>query len=389
VGQGKTTGVLPMIVHNGDLYVGTSTYDWTRVRAGDYDAGRVYRYLGGQDWEDLGQPSENRTLNGMASYKGKLYVGGGPHTWGVFVLEDNGEWKPAKIFDKEGPQRCYPHAMSLHNGKLYVGYPGVWQFDGKAWTYVGDPAQFGDRHSMLQTHALGLYQGKLLAGLFPEAIVSAYLGGDGWEPMGRVGVDGTETQALVVYNGQLYSSSLPRAEVCRYEGDSEWTSLKRFYSPEGYEPTVPPNHTREQVNEMGRVTSLTVYDGKLFASTGSCTSARQDSPLDNRGKVFSMEAGKSASYDQDLGAGWKHLVAMRQGGELKLFIDGKFTAKSTSFEPGEYDVSTDRPLRIGFGQTEYFAGKMADVRIYNRALSGEEIAQLCSVRGDAELLRSE
>jgi len=376
LGDGNVSGVLPMIVHNGQLYAGTSTYDWTRVKEGGYDPGRVYRYLGGQRWEDIGQPSDNRTLNSLASYQGKLYVGGGPDTWGVFVHEDAGQWQSAKIFSKQGPQRCFPHAMSLHNGKLFVAYPGVYQFDGNEWKFIGDPVQFGDRHGNLQTHAMDLYQGKLLAGAFPEAIVSAYLGGDGWQPMGRVGEDATEVLSLVVYNGQLYGSSLPRAEVCRYEGNSKWTSLKRFHSPDGWVPGIPPNVTRAQVNEMARVTSLTQYDGKMFASTASCTGAAQDSPLDVRGKVFSLEAGKSASYDGDLGPGWKHLTAVRRGGELQIYIDGKLAAKSTAFDPSHYDVSTDQPLRLGFGQTEYFEGKMADVRMYNRALSEQEITDL-------------
>ncbi|MBA4104166.1 MAG: hypothetical protein C0485_00280 [Pirellula sp.] len=380
VGAGKTTGVLPLIVHNGSLYAATSTYDWTRVKEGDYEPGRVYRYLGDQEWEDVGQPSDNRTLNSLASYKGKLYAGGGPSTWGVFVLDDDGQWKPSKIFEKQGPKRCFPHAMSLHNGKLYVGYPGVYEFDGETWTFIGDPVNFSERHSQLQTHEMELYQGKLLAGVFPEAIVAAYAGGDAWEPMGRVGVDGTEVLSLVVYNGQLYGSSLPRAEVCRYEGNSKWTSLKRFHSPEGWEPGIPPNVTRDQVNEMARVTSMAIHNGRLFASTGSCTSAAQDSPLDVRGKVFSLEAGKSASYDKDLGPGWKHLAAVRRGERLQIYIDGKLAAESTAFEPGDYDISTDRPLRIGFGQTEYFAGKMADVRLYAKALSDAEIEELASTK---------
>ena len=126
------------------------------------------------------------------------------------------------------------------------------------------------------------------------------------------------------------------------------------------------------------MTSLTVYDGKLFASTGSCTSSVLDAPLDVRGKVFSMEAGKVASYDDDLGPGWKHIAAIRSGGLLKLYIDGKLVAKSSSFDPAEYDLSTDRPLRIGFGQTEYFAGKMADVRLYKVALDDQQIHELYS-----------
>ena len=87
VGDGKTQGVGPLIVHNGDLYAVTWTVDWTRVRDGGYDPGRVYRYLGGTQWEDCGQPSDSRTLNCIASYKGKLYVGGGPETWGVFTQD--------------------------------------------------------------------------------------------------------------------------------------------------------------------------------------------------------------------------------------------------------------------------------------------------------------
>jgi hypothetical protein len=119
----------------------------------------------------------------------------------------------------------------------------------------------------------------------------------------------------------------------------------------------------------------------LFASTGSCTSSVLDAPERGvRGKVFSMEAGKVASFDDDLGPGWKHLVALREGTHLKLFVDGRLIAKSSSFDPAAYDISTDQPLRIGFGQTEYFAGKMADVRLYHTTLSNAAIQELCAKR---------
>jgi hypothetical protein len=221
-----------------------------------------------------------------------------------------------------------------------------------------------------------IYQGRLYAGTWPHAKVVKYDGGESWQEIGRVGEDGTEVNALVVYNGKLYGGSIPRAEVCRYDDVPSWTSLKRFYSPENWDPGVPGQASREQVKDWSRVTSLTVHDGKLFASTGSCTSALQDAPLDVRGKVFSMEAGKVASYGEDLGAGWKHLAAVREGGRLKLYIDGKLVAESSEFDPAQYDVSTDRPLRIGFGQTDYFDGAMSDVRLYNRALSEAAIQQL-------------
>ena len=101
-------------------------------------------------------------------------------------------------------------------------------------------------------------------------------------------------------------------------------------------------------------------------------------PADVLGKVFSMEAGKCVSYDDDLGPGWKHIAAVREGGVLKLYIDGKLEAKTSSFHPADYDISTDRPLRIGFGQTDHFSGRISEVRVYNRALTAAKIRNLCS-----------
>ena len=376
VGDGNVEGVGPMIVHNGDLYAVTTTIDWTRVQT--HDPGRVYRYLGGTQWEDCGQPSENRSLNCIASYKGKLYVGGGPESYGVFVSDGDSEWQPSKVFESRIPPRgIFPHAMRRHNGKLFVAYPGAYAFDGIEWTFAGETLP-PDQNWFLQTHTLGVFQGKLLAGTWPAGKVTVYQGGETWNVMGHVGADGTEVQSLTVYNGKLYGGSVPYAEVCRYDGDFEWTSLKRFHSPAGWKPGPPGKMSREDANNNGRVTSLTVFDGKLYASTGSSNSSILDAPADVRGKVFSMEAGKVASYDDDLGPGWKHLVAMRDKDQLKLFVNGKLVSTSTSFDPAEYDVSTNQPLRIGFGQTEYFAGKMSDVRLYKSALSQAQIQNLCA-----------
>jgi hypothetical protein len=379
VGDGKTPGVMPLIVHDGHLYAVTCTYDWTRVWKGDYDPGRVYRYEGGTKWQDCGQPSDNRTLNCIASYKGKLYVGAGPKTWAVYVQDGENAWKPSKVFPKQGPKKCFPHTMSVFNGKLYVGFPSVYAFDGNEWTYAGVPSP---PENKLQTHSLTVHQGQLCAGTWPLAKVARYAGGESWQDIGRVGEDGTEVNALVVYNGKLYGGSIPRAEVCRYDGEPLWTSLKRFYSPEGWTP-VPPgenggNGTIEDLNAWSRATSLTVHDGKLFVSIGSCTSSPLDAPADVRGSVFSMEAGKVASYGGDLGPGWKHLTAVRSGGKLKLYIGGKLVKESSTFSPSDYDVSTDQPLRIGFGQTDYFNGKISDVRIYNKALDDAAIQKLAA-----------
>lgn len=377
VGNGRTTGVGPLIVHEGALHAVTWTYDWTRVQKGGYDAGRVYRYAGGTNWIDRGQPSDNRTLNCAATFQGRLYIGGGPNTWGVFALEGNDQWRPSMVFSKEGERRCFPHTMGRYNGRLYTGYPAVYAFDGKAWSYAGLPGPL-DTVPSLQTHSMTVHQGKLCAGTWPEAKVARYLGGEQWEQFGRVGEDGTEVNALVVYNGKLYGGSIPRAEVCRYDGAPQWTSLRHFYSPEGWRPGLPGKASTREVNEWSRVTSMTIYQGRLFASTGNCTSSTKDSPADVRGRVFSMEAGKNVSYDDDLGQGWRHLAAVREGKFLKLYVDGKLAAKSSAFVPADYDVSNEQPLRIGAGQTDFFAGKLAEVKIYNRALTAAKARRLAA-----------
>jgi hypothetical protein len=382
VGDRRTTGVGPLVVHDGGLHAVTTTYDWTRVQQGRFDPGRVYRYAGGTRWEDRGEPgADMRTLNCAASYKGNLYVGGGPATWGVAVLGDDGSWKTSIQFPKRGPRKCFPHTMSRHNGRLYVGWPSVYSFDGVEWTYSGVPVE---PEETLQTHSLSIFRGRLIAGTWPLAKVARHMGGERWEEFGRVGEDGTEVNSLVVYNGKLYGGSIPRAEVCRFDDEPQWTMLRRFHSPDGWIP-VPPREnggspTREQVAEWSRVTSLTVHRGRLFASIGNCTSSAQDSPADIRGSVHSIEAGKCVSFDDELAPGWRHLAAIRDGGRLKLHVDGALVAESSPFDPAGFDLSVDRPLRIGSGQIDYFHGKMFDVRAYNRALTREEVNALAATK---------
>ena len=128
MGDGTAQGVGPLIVHNGDLYAVTWTVDWTRVRDGGYDPGRVYRYLGGTRWEDCGQPSDNRTLNCIASYKGKLYVGGGPEKYGVFTEDGDKKWKPSIFFANERTATVLPSFDGGVQWKTFHGLPGCLRF---------------------------------------------------------------------------------------------------------------------------------------------------------------------------------------------------------------------------------------------------------------------
>jgi hypothetical protein len=44
--------------------------------------------------------------------------------------------------------------------------------------------------------------------------------------------------------------------------------------------------------------------------------------------------------------------------------------------PADYDLACSQPLLIGLGAHTHFCGQMSDVRLYNRALGENEIAQL-------------
>jgi hypothetical protein len=136
--------------------------------------------------------------------------------------------------------------------------------------------------------------------------------------------------------------------------------------------------TRAELNEWSRVTSLTVHDGKLFAGTGSCTSSIHDAPRDVRGRVFCLEAGRCASYGGDVGSGWHHIAAVRQGERLCVYVDGRLSAQSATFAPDQYDLSTNQPLRLGIGQTDYFQGRMRDVRLYSQALDASAVHALAA-----------
>jgi hypothetical protein len=113
---------------------------------------------------------------------------------------------------------------------------------------------------------------------------------------------------------------------------------------------------------------MAVYQGKLFA--GVLPS----------GRVFSFEAGKCATWDRELAPGWRHVAAVKTAGLLKLYVDGQCVAASSPFEPADYDLSNASPLRIGFGQHDYFNGRMADLRVYRRAIGEEDVRALCKER---------
>jgi len=113
---------------------------------------------------------------------------------------------------------------------------------------------------------------------------------------------------------------------------------------------------------------------------GSCTSSHLDAPCDFRGKVYAMEAGKCISYGRDIGSGWNHICTVKRNDHLELFVNGKKESVSTTFNLSDFDLSNGQPLRIGYGETDYFSGKIREVQAYDRALNNEEIKSIFNKR---------
>lgn len=410
---GKSIFIHSMAVHHGDLYVGT-----VEGRT-NTDQGHVYRYKKSGEWEDLGAPWKSNGVTSMASFDGKLYVGVSRvllhysglaptlshHIGGKVFRWDDGKWtdlgqllgldgvnglvnfkgrlyatgfyQPG-FFRYEGdkqwqsmgtPEDLRTEALCVYNGSIYAttyDEGTVFVFDGRNWQRTGslgtasrtqayyDGKKWvatglkGDKTGT-QVYSLGIHQGKLMAGTWPEGKVYRYEGGKKWTSTGRLGEE-QEIMGSNHYNGKLYAGSLPMAEIFRYDGDNNWNSVGRV------------DFTKDVIYR--RAFSMAVFKGRLFSGTFPS------------GYVRSFEAGKCVSYDRELQSGWRHIAAVKSAEQLKLFVDGKVVAQSDKFAAEQFDLSNDSPLLIGYGQYDYFNGKIKDVRIYQRALPVDELTGL-------------
>ena len=113
-----------------------------------------------------------------------------------------------------------------------------------------------------------------------------------------------------------------------------------------------------------RVWTMAVFDGQLFAGTLPS------------GHVWRMRAGQVATLDRELPSGWHHLAAVRQGGLVRLYLDGKPVASVGEVGGPALDLSNELPLSIGSGPHDYFLGAMSDLRLYGRALTEAQVAAL-------------
>jgi hypothetical protein len=82
-------------------------------------------------------------------------------------------------------------------------------------------------------------------------------------------------------------------------------------------------------------------------------------------------------------------VAMPDSGttsNIKVYVDGVLQTNVSFIAPGSYNTGTGTNVQIGYdsyynlgtNDNGGFQGSISDVRIYNRMLSAQEVAQLYS-----------
>lgn len=354
--------------HNGAIYASTGRYDPNGSFLGDAKnktpGGNVYRIEDG-NWIDCGNPGEKGAIPDdqpglnpggftdkadettcLTSYNGELF-GVSHHRQCVHRYLGGDQWKNI------GPDMRIM-SFTIHAGELLalINGGGVYRYEADGeWTYRGSPPR------STQTYCGVTYRGKLHVGTWPECEIIRYEGGEEWTKIGRIGYE-REVMATALYNGKCYFGTLPMANVFRMDTPDDSRSGWRG----GF--TFVGNLDNDPNYFLRRVWSMAVHNGRLYAGTLPS------------GRVLSRQFGVMATHDRTLATGWRHIAAVRDGGELKIYLDGALVSNSAPFTGSNYDLNNDQPLRIGHGVGHVLNGALRDVRLYNRALAPDDVSRL-------------
>ncbi len=341
----RCNAVSAMAAFDGKLYAAVSKYRLAGSSLTEsenpYDGGKIYCYEGDQRWVHVGTLPEVQAINGMVVYRGKLYVSSMYAPAGLFRYDGHSKWTNC---GSPGGKRV--EALCVYNGDLFAtGYDegAVYRYDGQEWHHCGLLAD------NTQTYSFAIHHGRLYVGTWRSGRVYRYEADHDWTDVGRLGEE-LEVMGMAAYNGNLYAGTLPLAEVYRFDGIDQWYNTGRV----DFTPDV----------RYRRAWTMAVFGGRLFVGTLPS------------GHVMSIEAGKSVTQDHELPPGWVHLAAVKSEDRLRLYVGGALAAESTMFDSRDFDLTNTQPLKIGFGPHDYFNGRIKDVRLYRKALSAQDVADI-------------
>jgi hypothetical protein len=96
-----------------------------------------------------------------------------------------------------------------------------------------------------------------------------------------------------------------------------------------------------------------------------------------------ITANEGQWVDLDLGSGtlpsgWHHVAVVLEPGNMHLYLDGKVSASTEGwYVLKDLKTTTNNWLgRSQYSTDAYFNGSLDDLRIYNKALTGEQITEI-------------
>lgn len=345
----SANSVMALAVYKDELYAGTGKYRFAGSSLQESDnltpGGKIMKFDKEKGWVYSGQLPNTEAIGGMVVYKGALYASSLYHPAGFYRYEGGTTW-----VDCGTPKGVRVVALAVFDGYLYASSYDkghVYRYDGESWTDCG---QLGDNNT--QTYSFAIYQGELFVGTWPSGRVFKFEGINQWKDVGRLGSE-LEVMGMLVYNGQLLAGTLPLAEIYAYDNDTSWNKITQL--------------DRTPDVKYRRAWTMAENQGRLFCSTLPS------------GEIYSFEKGKNVMSQESLKPGWHHIAAIKSENKLTLYIDGKKSAESTDFENASFNLNPEASLKIGFSPNNYFKGKMADLRLYQRRLEPQEIEFLADV----------
>jgi hypothetical protein len=302
--------------------------------------GRMFRWSGGTNWDPCGELPDTEAVGGLVEYRGLLYASSLYKPAGFFRYEGGTAWTALPVPDGQRVE-----AMAVYDDYLWAcsydrGH--VYRYDGRSWTDCG---ALGDN---TQTYSFAVYEGRLHVGTWPSGRVYRFDDLDRWTDIGRLGEE-LEVMGMLVHNGRLLAGTLPSAEVYSYEGHQQWKRWRQL-------DTTPDVRYR-------RAWTMAEHQGRVYCSTLPS------------GHVHAFEFGHNVTWSGMKPSAWQHLAAVRRGARLELYVDGQRVATSRALAAA-IDLDRPWPMRIGAGMNHGFRGELADVRLYGRSLSPEELAFL-------------
>lgn len=180
-------------------------------------------------------------------------------------------------------------------------------------------------------------------------------------------------------NGVFMGNGSPTYSVDRNGEQNSSLELNGFSEYVEVASSVTLNSPVEEVTVSCWINFDSYFNGWLtpFVKTNGSEVISRQYGIGINGNTGQIYMNTTYVGQSDFSAGnWYHIAITYNDDVMKCYLNGEFLASETASDPV---VQNDLPLEIGIETpvaTEYYDGKIDEIRIYNRSLSASEIALL-------------